>query len=111
MYQLTEAIGKMKTNGIKVSEQDFIHICQTYNISVVKVFGSVLRSDFTSDSDIDLLITFKDDTNISLFDLMDLETELSKIFSRSVDIVEPASLTNPIRRRNILSTSELIYAA
>jgi uncharacterized protein len=111
MSQLTEAIKKMKTNGISVSEQEFVHICKKYNISIVKAFGSVLRSDFASDSDIDLLITFKDDTDISLFDLMDLEAELSRIFNRHVDVVEPTSLTNPIRRKNILSTSELIYAA
>ena len=42
---------------------------------------------------------------------MDLESELSELFNRPVDIIEPAALKNPIRKKNILSSSELIYAA
>ncbi len=108
---MTDALKKMNDKGIIISEQDIIHISMKYHIQKLEVFGSVLRSDFTSESDIDLLITFDENADLSLFDLMDLETELSEIFKRHVDIVEPASLVNPIRRKNILTTSELIYAA
>lgn len=63
------------------------------------------------ESDIDLLVTFQDDAVISLFDLMDLEHQFSELFGRPVDIVEPQSLSNPIRRRAILSSKETLYAA
>ena len=108
---MTVAMSKMMSNGIFVSEEELITIAKKYKISKLEAFGSVLRADFSPDSDIDLLITFNDDENISLFDLMDLESELSDIFNRPVDIIEPAALTNPIRRKNILATSELLYAA
>ncbi len=108
---MTDALKKMNDNGIVISEQEVIHISRKYHVRKLEVFGSVLRSDFTSESDIDLLITFDENADLSLFDLMDLETELSEIFKRPVDVVEPASLVNPIRRKNILTTSELIYAA
>jgi len=108
---MTDALKKMNDNGIVISEQEVIHISMKYHVRRLEVFGSVLRSDFTSESDIDLLITFDENADLSLFDLMDLEMELSEIFKRPVDVVEPASLVNPIRRKNILTTSELIYAA
>ena len=55
---MTEALKKMNTNGVFVSEQEVIRISKKYQITKIEAFGSVLRSDFTSDSDIDLLITF-----------------------------------------------------
>ena len=62
-------------------------------------------------SDVDLLVSFAKSDEISLFDLMDLEAELAQLFHRPVDIVEKDSLTNPIRRTNILSSKELLYAS
>ena len=65
----------------------------------------------STDSDVDLLISFVNDAEVSLFDLMEIEERLQEIFGRPVDIVEPASLTNPVRRRNILGATERLYAA
>ncbi len=48
---------------------------------------------------------------VSLFDLMELEGELSEAFGRPVDIVEPDAPTNPIRRQAILTAKQLLYAA
>ncbi len=108
---MTNALKKMNENGIIFSEKEVVRISKKYQILILEAFGSVLRSDFTTNSDIDLLITFDENADLSLFDLMDLESELSEMFKRPVDIVEPASLINPIRRKNILKTRELIYAA
>jgi len=108
---MTEAAQKIAAKGIRVSEQEIAQIAVKYCVAKIEVFGSVLRSDFTSDSDIDLLITFSENSALSLFDLMDLESELSDVFKCAVDIVEPAAIKNPIRRKIIFSSSELIYAA
>ncbi len=105
------ALEKIKTNGISISEQEILRVAKKYQIKKIEVFGSVLRPDFSSESDIDLLISFYENAEISLFDLMDLESELSDLFKRNVDIIEPTALKNPIRKKNILSSSELIYAA
>ncbi len=75
------------------------------------VFGSVLREDFRPDSDIDLIVRFSDDARWGLWDFYALREELEILFDRQVDLVEPEGIINPIRRRSILSSQQLIYAA
>lgn len=75
------------------------------------LFGSVLRNDFTASSDIDVLVTFTEASQTSLFDLAQMQLELQEIFGRPVDLVEKASLTNPYRKDAILESAEVFYAA
>ena len=63
-----------------------------------------------AESDIDLLVDFAENASITLFDVIDLETEFSKLFDRPVGIVERDSLKNPVRRHVILSSTEPLYA-
>lgn len=75
------------------------------------LFGSVLSDEFRSDSDIDVLVSFKEDAGWGLFDFVDMIDELKTIFGRKVDLVEKDSLRNPYRRQAILTGNEVIYAA
>lgn len=75
------------------------------------LFGSALTDEFTSDSDVDLLVTFAPDAHWSLFDQVDMADELSGILGRKVDLVERAALRNPYRRHAILRRQQVIYAA
>jgi len=84
--------------------------CVKWKIKELAVFGSVLRSDFRDDSDIDVLITFTADANWSLFDIARMREGLSALLGREVDIVQPNGLRNPFRRDEILATREVIYA-
>ena len=109
--QLMRAVDKLRENGITVDLDSLRAIAASYSIVEIAVFGSSIRKDMAADSDVDLLITFSERASVSLFDLMDLEERLSELFGRSVDIVEPDSLSNPVRRKAILSSKETLYAA
>lgn len=88
--------------------------CRRWKISEMSLFGSVLRQDFKSSSDIDFLVTFKPNAKVSLFDLVHMQNELKEIFGREVDLVERRAIEkseNYIRRKNILSNTKVIYAA
>jgi len=76
----------------------------------MSVFGSSIRDDFKEDSDVDFLVSFRKRAKISLFDIIDLKDELLELLDREVDVVEKEGLRYPVRRRNILSTREIIYA-
>jgi predicted nucleotidyltransferase len=106
-----ETIEKLQKNGISLNYKDIIVLCEKYGINELSIFGSSIRDDFTQDSDVDILVSFGDKSEITLFDIMDLENEFSQLLKRDVDIVEKESLKNPIRRDRILSTREIIYAA
>ena len=85
--------------------------CQRWKIKEFSVFGSVLREDFGPQSDIDVLLSFLEGEKWGLFEFVDMQEELKMIFGREVDIVEKEGIRNPFRRREILRTHEVIYAA
>ena len=85
--------------------------CRKWRIVEFSLFGSVLRQDFNPDSDVDILVESAPDHGWSLFDVVDMIDELKIIFQRNVDILMKGRLTNPIRRREILRTRRILYAA
>jgi uncharacterized protein len=84
--------------------------CQKWNVVEFALFGSVLRVDFNSASDVDVLVTFAPSSQTSLFGLAQMQLELKEIFGRPVDLVEKSSVTNPYRKTTILESAEVIYA-
>lgn len=101
----------MRKIGLTISQSEIREFCQRWRIVEFSLFGSVLREDFHPDSDVDVLVTFAPDAQVSLFDMVKMQLELKTIFDREVDMVEKASLHNPYRRREILKTAEKVYAS
>ena len=86
--------------------------CDRWKIVEFALFGSVLRDDFHSNSDIDVMVEFNQDSRHSLFDLVIMEDELKAIFNRDVDLVTRKGITNSrnyLRRQNILNSAQIIY--
>ena len=105
-------MNKTKMKNINLDTETISKICQNWQIVELALFGSVLREDFNSNSDIDLLVSFAEDAKITFFDLDDLEQEFSQLFNRPVDVVTKAAIEqshNWIRRNNILGNSQIIY--
>jgi predicted nucleotidyltransferase len=95
-----------------MTPEQLTEFCQRRQINELALFGSVLRDDFHSDSDIDILVTFQPDTRISLLDLVDMQLELEDRLQRKVDLLTKKSVENSpnwIRRKEILETAQVIY--
>jgi hypothetical protein len=101
----------MFTAHITIPQQEIIAFCTCWKVVEFALFGSVLRDDFSSQSDVDVLVTFALAAEISLFDMAQMQIELQDIFKRPVDIVEKDALRNPYRKREILNTAQVVYAA
>jgi hypothetical protein len=84
--------------------------CHRWKIAEFALFGSALREDFRSDSDVDILVSFGEDADWDLFDWVNMIEELKGIFGREVDLVEKTTLRNPFRRHYILNNQKVIYA-
>ena len=83
-----------------IREEQIATFCRQHKIRKLSLFGSVLREDFGPESDIDVLVGFSPDAKIGLFELYDLEMELSSIFGgRKVEINTPGSLSKYFRER------------
>ena len=96
-----------------IPKEELVAFCQKWRIKELAVFGSVLRSDFDANSDIDLLVSFSEDEHWSLFDHVQMEIELSRLFDRDVDLVSKRAVeksSNWIRRREILESTEIVYS-
>lgn len=96
---------------IKIDYERIIRFCHKWKIAEFSLFGSVLRNDFRSNSDIDVLVSFFDDADWSIIDFVDMREELKQIFGREVDFVEKDAIRNPFRRSSIMNNREVIYAA
>ena len=101
----------MRSKKFTLPRKKIAEFCKRWSITEFSLFGSVLRDDFRPDSDVDVLVTIDPKAHIGLFEIAQMQIELEKIFKRPVDLVEKEGLCNPYRRREILSTAQVIYAA
>jgi hypothetical protein len=101
----------MATVQLPIPRKEIAAFCKRWQVVEFSLFGSVLRADFRPDSDVDVLVTFSEGAQISLFDLVQMKLELEEIFHRPVDVIEKDALENPFRKREILNTAQVIYAA
>jgi len=85
--------------------------CQRWGVQELSVFGSVLRDDFRTNSDVDVLISIAPDRDWDYWDWPDMLDELRDIFGREVDLVVKEALRNPFRRHRILTEREVLHAA
>lgn len=95
----------------KKTKQRLIEIAKDYQLEEMYLFGSILREDFNSNSDIDIMVSFPENLAISLFDIEILREKLEKLFNRKVDVVEKKAILNPFRREEIFNTARRIYAS
>ncbi len=97
--------------AIALPEEAIADICSRWKIEEFYLFGSILRSDFHNDSDVDVMVEFSSDAHWG-WDIVLIKEELEIIFSRKVDFLTKRAIEeshNWIRRREILSTARLIY--
>ena len=67
-------------------------LAEKYGVRIVGVFGSYVRQEQRSDSDLDLLIELDRPSKISLIGLVELEEWLSQILGIQVDLAIKANL-------------------
>lgn len=99
---------------IDIPKDQIATFCRKWKITELALFGSVLREDFRSDSDVDVLVSFSPDSDRWVEHLLDMKEELERLFERPVDLVEKRLVEgcrNYIRRKHILSHMETVYAA
>lgn len=101
--------------SVEVPLQDLAALCRKYNVEELAVFGSALREDFRSDSDVDFLVRFgDDDAGPWLANLTGLQQDMAELLQRPVDVVDWKGVEqsrNPFRRTSILQGLKTLYVA
>ncbi|MCB9076711.1 MAG: nucleotidyltransferase family protein [Anaerolineaceae bacterium] len=93
---------------LNISQQQLIDFCRRHHIRKLSLFGSILRTDFSPDSDIDFLVEFEPDAIPGLFEVAGMEIELSDMLGRKVDMRTPEDLSQYFRQ-DVLDSAELQY--
>ena len=94
---------------IDIDKQKIAAFCQKHHICRLALFGSVLRDDFTPDSDVDILVKF-DPNHIPGLAFFGMQDELSEMIGRKVDLHTAEDLSKYFRKR-VLSEAEVQYDA
>lgn len=95
---------------IHVDEDEVAAFCQRHHIDKLALFGSVLREDYTADSDVDVLIDFEEGHVPGFFRLMEIRQELTELLGvPEVDLRTPDDLS-PYFRDEVLASAEVQYA-
>jgi predicted nucleotidyltransferase len=101
-------------SSVEIPNERIAEFCKRRHIRRLDLFGSVLREDFRPDSDIDVLVEFEPGLEPGLFQISEMEQELTKLLGREVDLVEREAVEqseNYIRRRHILTSLKPVYVA
>jgi len=98
----------MGRSRINIPRELIAGFCRRYRIRKLSLFGSVLRDDFDSNSDIDVLVEFEPGERVGLIRLARIESELEGILGHKVDINTPGFLSKYFREE-ILSQAEVQY--
>ena len=95
---------------ISVDNEGIAAFCRKHHIRRLALFGSVLREDFTPNSDIDVLADFEPGHSPGLFVIARLERELSATLEgRRIDLRTAEDLSRYFRD-DVLREAEVQYA-
>lgn len=100
----------MRINGINFPDERLAEFCQRHGVGRLSVFGSILRSDFGPESDVDVLVEFLPGRTPGMFGFGGMILELSEMVGRRVDLRTPFDLS-PYFRPHVMREARMLHAA
>ena len=82
---------------LRARRDEILELAQRYGATNLRVFGSVARGEATPDSDVDLLVNFREGT--SLFELSGFWQDLQELLGRDVNLLSENGLKERFRKR------------
>jgi len=82
---------------LRAKREALIALADRYKAENLRVFGSVARGEEDENSDVDILVHFRQ--GASLFDLMDLKEDTEELLGLEVDIISDRGLSPYLANR------------
>ena len=101
------ADGRMQ---VTVPVEAVAEFCRRHDLREFALFGSVLRDDFSEQSDVDVLIEPGPDHQHKIAEFVSMQEELEAIFGRKVDLVYKHLLKKYIRE-DVLRRRRVLYVS
>lgn len=100
----------MLIRGVEFPEAEIVAFCRNAGIARLSLFGSILTDDFSSDSDIDMLVEFRPGQAVGLMAFAGMQEALSAILTRRVHL-HTLNMLPPSARAAIRGVAKVQYAA
>ena len=100
----------MPLQDLVIDREALAAVCRRHGIRRLALFGSVLRGDAGSDSDLDILVEFEPGRTPGLR-FITIQDELSGLLGRKVDLNTPGFLSPHFRDRVLREAFPLYEAA
>lgn len=95
---------------IETYKAQITKLCEKYGVKSLYAFGSVNTQQFTSESDIDLVVDLNSSDPLEYTDnYFDLKFALEKLLNRQIDLLENKAIRNPFLKKNIDDSKVLVY--
>lgn len=102
----------MRSELLKSNLKHIEILCERHGVVRLDVFGSILRDDFCTESDIDFLVLFKRDEQTNAFNqYFDLKEALEDLLKREIDLVCASAIRNPFFKQEVERSRQPLYAA
>jgi predicted nucleotidyltransferase len=95
---------------LKPYRDEIVAVCRELGLKSLDVVGSATRSDFSNDSDVDVLVSFEGSDRLFVR-YFRLKEKLEVILKRPVDVIEERALRNPFLVRSFERDRVRIYGA
>ena len=95
--------------AIDIPMDEVAAFCRRNYVRKLALFGSVLRDDFRPESDVDVLVEFEPG-HVPGLAFFSMQSELSEILGRAVDLNTPGFLSRYFRDR-VMAEAETLYVA
>ena len=103
MSRLSGPVGRQ----VRRKRRDLVAAAAAYDVTNLRVFGSVARGEDRPDSDVDLLVDLPPD--MGLLDLGRVQADLEAILGAKVDLIPASDLKPAVRARRTRVGSTVTY--
>lgn len=93
---------------IPIPQEAIAAFCERHHIRKLALFGSVLRADFSPESDVDVLVEFESGHRVGLMTFVRMQYELSDLLGREVHLNTVGDLS-PYFREDVIDRAEVQY--
>ena len=96
-----------------INSEGLQEIFRVHHVERAELFGSAVTGTFSSQSDVDILVTFSEALPILAYtaNFFELKDKLELKLGRTVDLVSITSLKNPALIDSINRSKRLLYSA
>ena len=97
-------------NTLSAYKNEINALCARHKVRSLYAFGSILTPNFNTNSDIDLIVDFKEiDVKDYADNYFDFKFSLQDILNRPVDLLEEQAIKNPYFKEELNKKKVIVY--